>query len=155
VFDIADSQRRPQVAGVVLLRFDGAALLQHRDNKIGLPHAGLWVFPGGHCDTGESIETCAVREVFEETGYRCQDLNRLASVQNLAVEGFPAIDLFVFWTQYDGVQSLHCFEGQALNFVQRAEADKYAIPQYLIRIWDMALAEWARQSAATADERNN
>ena len=61
---------RKRVAGIVLLREpDGAALLQHRDDKPGLPHANLWVPPGGHCDGDESWDACAAREFLEETGY--------------------------------------------------------------------------------------
>jgi len=145
LFD-ADSQSRPRVAGVVLLRFDGAALLQHRDNKPDLPHAGLWVFPGGHCQAGESLQDCAFREFLEESGYLCRQLHRFTSLEALAVEGFPPIDLIVFWAEYDGVQPIHCFEGQALKFVQRAEVESYAIPDYLIRLWDMALEERRRCS---------
>src|SRR5439155_24976223 len=47
------------VGGVVLLRDDNAALLQLRDNKPGLNAAGLWVFPGGHCEPDESLEAGA------------------------------------------------------------------------------------------------
>jgi 8-oxo-dGTP diphosphatase len=35
------------------------------------PQYGDWSFPKGKCDPGESDETCAVREVEEETGLRC------------------------------------------------------------------------------------
>ena len=31
-----------------------------------------WSLPKGKCDPGESHEDCAVREVEEETGYRCR-----------------------------------------------------------------------------------
>ena len=33
---------------------------------------GAWVLPGGHIEIGESLEECAVREVFEETGIQIE-----------------------------------------------------------------------------------
>jgi 8-oxo-dGTP diphosphatase len=128
-----------RVGGIVLLRSDGAALLQHRDDKPGLPHAGLWVFPGGHCDEDESVEPCARREFLEETGYQCNELHELETIRNLSVEGFPAIQLTVFWSRYDGVQAVRCLEGQALAFIERSHAERYPMPNYLLRMWDLAL----------------
>lgn len=31
-----------------------------------------WSFPKGKLDKGESLEECALREVFEETGFTCE-----------------------------------------------------------------------------------
>ena len=135
-----------RVGGIALLRADGAALLQHRDDKPGLPHAGLWVFPGGHCEPGESIEACAQREFFEETGYRCGALNELHTIRDLSVEGFPPVQLTVFWSRYDGVQPVHCFEGQALSFIERSEAHRHPMPDYLLHLWDMARSKAADMS---------
>jgi 8-oxo-dGTP diphosphatase len=133
-----------RVGGVVLLRADGAVLLQHRDEKPGLPHAGLWVFPGGHCEPGEPLESCARREFLEETGYCCGDLHELDTFRDLIVEGFPPIQLTVFWSPYDGVQGVQCLEGQALAFIERSRADRHPMPDYLLGLWDLALTRYRR-----------
>jgi 8-oxo-dGTP diphosphatase len=45
---------------------DGRVLLVHR------PKYNDWTFPKGKAELGESDEACAVREVEEETGLRCE-----------------------------------------------------------------------------------
>lgn len=128
-----------RVAAILLLRLDGAALLQHRDDKPGLRHAGMWVPPGGHAELGESMLDCARRELREETEYNASDLRVLLSFDD-AVKGWPAYRLTIFWCWYDGIQSIACHEGQALAFIERSKAANYPIPAYLINVWDAALA---------------
>ncbi|MEI8173109.1 MAG: NUDIX domain-containing protein [Deltaproteobacteria bacterium] len=127
-----------RVGAVILLREDGAVLLQLRDCKEGLRHAGMWVPPGGHAVPGEAIETCARRELLEETDYHCSDSQWLVDLED-CVDKWPPYQLTVFWTYYDGVQEIRCKEGQALEFVRREDASSYNIPSYLMDIWDMAL----------------
>lgn len=132
----------PQVAAVVLLRDDGAALLQHRDDKPGLSHANMWVPPGGHADSGEPLDACARREFLEETGYRLGQIHLFARFVDNEPEGFPPLELFVYWSRYDGQQAVTCHEGQALAFIRREDAHRYAIPPYLRDLWDQAVALW-------------
>jgi 8-oxo-dGTP pyrophosphatase MutT (NUDIX family) len=40
---------------------------------------GRWTLPGGHVDPGESLEACAVREVFEEAGLVIPAVKHLGS----------------------------------------------------------------------------
>lgn len=129
-----------EVAAVFLLRADGAALLQHRDDKPGLARAGLWVPPGGHGDPGEPAEVCARRELYEETGYRCEHLQWLASVRDDPGPGHAAQLLHVFWAPYDGVQTVVCLEGQALEFIPREQATSHRVPEVMVSLWDRALA---------------
>src|SRR5690349_20633338 len=136
-----------RVAAIILLRRDGAALLQHRDDKPGLRHAGMWVPPGGHAEPGELVLDCARRELREETEYDASDLRFLLSQED-AVEGWPAYQLTFFWCWYDGIQSLACHEGQALAFIERSKAENYPIPTYLIDAWDAALAAAASMEKA-------
>jgi 8-oxo-dGTP pyrophosphatase MutT (NUDIX family) len=135
-----DPEELDKVGAVVLLREDGAALMQHRDDKRGLPRAGMWVMPGGHQEPGESSEECARRELYEETGYRCDDLRVLAALPDVNDVTRKAYTLVVFWGRYDGQQALECREGQGLRFLDRAESPAYRIPEIVLRAWDMALA---------------
>ncbi len=65
----AARSRRPIPATIAAVIKDGAVLLVRRANP---PDAGLWGFPGGKIDYGETIEQAAVRELFEETGIQAE-----------------------------------------------------------------------------------
>ena len=69
------------VGAVFLLRYDGALLLQLRDDKPNLRHAGMWVPPGGHIDADESVEEGTLREFLEETDYVCCKINWLQMME--------------------------------------------------------------------------
>jgi 8-oxo-dGTP diphosphatase len=62
---------RPLVGVAVMVIKDRRVLLGRRRNAHG---DGTWAFPGGHLEFNESVEECAVREVFEETGIRIKNL---------------------------------------------------------------------------------
>jgi 8-oxo-dGTP pyrophosphatase MutT (NUDIX family) len=52
-------------ASLAVVIREGAALLVRRSHR---PDAGLWGFPGGKREPGETALDCAIRELFEETG---------------------------------------------------------------------------------------
>lgn len=54
------------VVAAALVDADGRVLLQQRPE--GKPMAGLWEFPGGKIEDGESPEAALVRELKEELG---------------------------------------------------------------------------------------
>lgn len=60
-----------QVGVGVLIMRGTQVLLGRRSGSHG---AGTWALPGGHLEFGESIEACARREVFEETGLELEDI---------------------------------------------------------------------------------
>ncbi|RAV33944.1 NUDIX domain-containing protein [Corynebacterium heidelbergense] len=53
-------------------------LMQHR--AMWTNRGGTWALPGGACDVGETPEDTALRETWEETGVRGQDVEILASL---------------------------------------------------------------------------
>jgi 8-oxo-dGTP diphosphatase len=61
-----DAPRLTRVAAAVLTRADGAVLIARR--RPGGPHGGLWEFPGGKVEPGETPEQCLARELREELG---------------------------------------------------------------------------------------
>ena len=127
------------VTAVWVLRRDGTALLQHRDDKPGLPHAGMWVPPGGHPNLGESMPACARRELREETEYDAPDLRFLTTLDG-AYEDGAEFRATIFWCWYDEMQTIVCHEGQDLVFVKRSDAADYRIMDFLVDVWDAAIA---------------
>ncbi|MEK7212430.1 MAG: NUDIX hydrolase [Patescibacteria group bacterium] len=63
--------KHPRVGVAVVIRRSGKVLLGRRR---GSHAAGFWAFPGGHLEFNETVEDCARREVFEETGLKIKKL---------------------------------------------------------------------------------
>lgn len=140
---------RRTVAGVIVLRADGSALLQHRDDIPTINDPGLWVIPGGHVEPGETPAEGAAREVEEETCYRCARARPLAHFTGVQLGYAGDFDMVFFWDTYDGVQKIECREGQAAAFVARAQAETLPRRDYLTRIWDLALAAQVAEQRTT------
>ena len=75
------SPRRPvHRAAIVVLEREGRWLVQRRAE--GGLLAGLWEFPGGHLDPGETALAAARRELREETGWAAGPLEELGTVRH-------------------------------------------------------------------------
>lgn len=55
---------RPRLAALAVVLHQGQVLLVRRRNE---PDAGLWGYPGGHVEPGETTLAAAARELHEET----------------------------------------------------------------------------------------
>lgn len=61
---MAGEQQWPKLGVSASVWRDGKVLLVERAK----PPAGIWAFPGGHVEAGETLVEAAARELFEETG---------------------------------------------------------------------------------------
>jgi len=71
-----------RASGGLIFR-DGRVVVVHR------PAYDDWSFPKGKAEAGESDEDCAVREIEEETGMRCDLGEELSTTRHLDAEGRP------------------------------------------------------------------
>lgn len=64
----------PTPIAIAVVEQDGCFLIGQRPE--GVPLAGLWEFPGGKIEPGETPEAAAVRECFEEAGIPVEAMSR-------------------------------------------------------------------------------
>lgn len=86
----ADPPSRPVLGALAVVLRDGHALLARRGKE---PDAGLWGFPGGHVELGETALDAAVRELREETGIAAEALEYLTNIDVLRhdADGRPSV----------------------------------------------------------------
>lgn len=78
-----EAAQRVGVGVGTLVTRDDRVLLVRRKHSHG---SGTWSTPGGHLDFGESLEACAVREVFEETGVQVTDVRFHAVTNDVMID---------------------------------------------------------------------
>ena len=89
---------RPLIGVAVIVINKGKILLGKRKNSHG---EGTWAFPGGHLEYKETIEECARREVYEETGIQIKNLRYGPYTNDIfETEGKHYVTLFVL-ADYD------------------------------------------------------
>ncbi len=108
-----DAQPRAEVAVGLIVAEDGRLLLQHRDDKPGLPGADLWGFFGGHIEPGERPAETFLREMGEELGWRPRHFEPFATRE--VDSGGWHLTSHVFAAHLDApLSALTLGEGQAM-----------------------------------------
>ena len=113
------------VSAVALIDRDGRILLAQRPE--GKSMAGLWEFPGGKVEPGETPEAALVRELHEELGIETWD-SCLAPL-TFASHSYPDFHLLmpVFaCRKWEGIPQSR--EGQALAWARASELRDYPMP---------------------------
>lgn len=120
------------VAAVALLDADGRVLLAQR--PAGKALAGMWEFPGGKVEDGETPETALVRELAEELGIDITEscLAPLTFASHIYLAGEAGKDafhllmpLYVCRVWKGQMQAL---EGQQLKWVRPSAMRDFAMP---------------------------
>ncbi|GAB4154619.1 MAG: (deoxy)nucleoside triphosphate pyrophosphohydrolase [Sphingomonadales bacterium] len=113
------------VAAVVLFDADGRLLLTQR--PAGKSMAGLWEFPGGKVEAGESPEAALVRELAEELGVEaCLTCVAPFTFASHAYEDFHLLMPLYLCRNWTGIPRPR--EGQALKWVRPRQLRDYPMP---------------------------
>ncbi|GAB1580075.1 (deoxy)nucleoside triphosphate pyrophosphohydrolase [Phyllobacterium phragmitis] len=113
------------VAACALVDADGRVLLAQRPE--GKPLAGLWEFPGGKVEPGETPEETLIRELKEEIGI----VTKPACLAPLTFashtyEDFHLLMPLYICRRYEGIA--RSLEGQALKWVRPRDMRDYPMP---------------------------
>ncbi|MFD2236645.1 (deoxy)nucleoside triphosphate pyrophosphohydrolase [Aureimonas populi] len=113
------------VAACALLDTDNRILLAERPQGKSL--AGLWEFPGGKVEPGETPEATLVRELEEEIGIvtKPECLAPLTFASH-AYEGFHLLMPLYVCRRYEGIAMPR--EGQRLKWVRAGQLRDYPMP---------------------------
>ena len=113
------------VAACALVDADGRVLLAQR--PAGKQLAGLWEFPGGKVEVGETPEECLIRELSEEIGVQ----TKVACLAPLTFASYGYDDFHLLMPLYvcrrfEGIATPK--EGQVLKWVRPQQMRDYPMP---------------------------
>ncbi|MET4130127.1 8-oxo-dGTP diphosphatase MutT [Roseovarius sp. MBR-6] len=113
------------VSAVALIDVDGRVLLAQR--PMGKSMAGLWEFPGGKVEPGETPEAALIRELHEELGIGtwASCLAPLTFASHSYADFHLLMPLFAC-RKWEGTPQGR--EGQALKWVRAQELRTYPMP---------------------------
>lgn len=113
------------VAAVALIDADGRVLIAQRPE--GKAMAGLWEFPGGKFEPGESPEDCLIRELAEELGITVKPecLAPLTFASHCYADFHLLMPLWIC-RRWEGHVTGR--EGQALKWVRPTKLRDYPMP---------------------------
>lgn len=126
------------VSAVALIDVDGRVLLGQRPE--GKSMAGLWEFPGGKVEEGETPEAALIRELQEELGIDTWEscLAPLTFASH-SYENFHLLMPLFACRKWNGIPQSR--ENQSLKWVHAMDLNKYPMPAADIPLIPM-LRDW-------------
>lgn len=117
------------VVAAALLRHDGRVLMQRR--SLATAHGGLWEFPGGKLEAGESPESALLREIEEELGIALDPaaLVPLSFASDPALPPAPrAPHVILLYTCKRWSGEPHCHVGEEIGWFLPGEIPGLSMP---------------------------
>ena len=113
-----------QVAAGVIKNSQGQLLIAQRKKHV--HQGGLWEFPGGKIEVGETVSQALIRELQEELGIKVQAITPLIEIRHQ----YPdlAVQLHVYQID-DFTGEAQGLEGQCIKWVAAEELTNYAFPK--------------------------
>ena len=139
VYDTRHYPVRPHVGvGTMLIKNNMLLLIKRKFN----PDAGHWSIPGGHLELGERVEEAAVREAFEETGFKTRIIKLAGIIDKIMYDDEGKIEyhyvlLNYFVEQVEGYRDqepLAADDALEAKFVPFNELKKYNLTNSLIEL---------------------
>ena len=107
-----------------LIFCEGKLLIAQRSSGGHL--AGLWEFPGGKCEAGETLPECLQRELFEELGIAVSVRERVMTITHAYPEKTVKLNFFSCQLVTGEVPGM---EGQAFAWVDQEALGRYLFPE--------------------------
>ncbi|QPJ63944.1 MAG: A/G-specific adenine glycosylase [Candidatus Nitrohelix vancouverensis] len=120
--------KKIEVSAVVLIR-RGKVYIQQRPQK-GLM-GGLWEFPGGKIEAGETPEECAVRETREELGLEIQLKEKWMTIRHSYTQFRVTLHVFEAKAQGGRIRATQC---EQWKWVRPEELESYPFPAANVKI---------------------
>ena len=115
--------KRVHVAVGVILDAEQNVLLTRRSEHV--HQGGLWEFPGGKVESGESLATALQRELLEELDITPLKTTPLLEIQHDYEDKSVLLDVHVVW-EFGGQP--RALEGQPMAWVPVGQLSDYAFP---------------------------
>jgi len=127
----ANNQRVIEVAAGLIFRHGKLLITQrYADSHLG----GLWEFPGGKREEGESYSQCLERELVEELGCEVTVGERIAAITHEYSEKRVHLEFFVCSWVADEPKPIGCAD---LCWVTRNELDQFGFPAADAKLLDL------------------
>lgn len=117
-------QKKVDVVCAALIDKNNSILIAKRPD--GKEMSGLWEFPGGKIETGETQKQALERELKEELSIQCQELTFISSIDHHYPDFMISLSLYAC-TCWSGLISTNHY--QQMAWIKEHEFDHYKMPE--------------------------